>query len=90
MCVPNSLLFHRCQVYDKSPFTKKKYMADPVFNHCYILTSLFENTHIFAQIFSLKTIIVILFVNFVYRQQRGYIKSKNSILICKHFVQSSL
>ena len=39
-------------------------MTDPVFHHCYFLTSLFENTNIFAQIFSAET----------KRQQRGYIK----------------
>ena len=29
-------------------------------------------------------------VNFVYRQQRGYIKSKNVIWLGKHSVQSSI
>ena len=33
MCVSNSPLFHRCQVYDKSPFSMKKYMTDPAFHH---------------------------------------------------------
>ena len=34
---PNSPLFKHCQVYNKPPFSKKKYMTDPVFHHCYIL-----------------------------------------------------
>ena len=54
MCVPNSLLFHRCQEYDKSPFSKKKYMTDPVFNHCYILTSLFEKYSYFCSDIQLR------------------------------------
>ena len=33
MCVPNSPLVQCCQVYDKPPFSEKKYMTDPVFHH---------------------------------------------------------
>ena len=36
MCGPNSPPFQRFQVYDKPPFSKKKYLTDPVFYHCYI------------------------------------------------------
>ena len=32
MCGANRPLFQRCQVYDKPPFSKKKYMTDPVFH----------------------------------------------------------
>ena len=31
MCVPNSPLFQRCQVYDWPPFFNKKYMNGPIF-----------------------------------------------------------
>ena len=50
MCGLNSPFFNR-KVYNKPPFSKKKYLTDPVFHHCCILTSLFENTHFIAQIF---------------------------------------
>ena len=36
MCGANSPLLQRCQVYDKPPFSKKKYMTDPVFHYCYM------------------------------------------------------
>ena len=36
MCVPNGPLFHRCQVYDWSPFFNKKYMNDPIFLDSYM------------------------------------------------------
>ena len=84
MSSANSPLFQRCQVYDKPPFSKKKYMANPVFHHCYIkyrwshfFIVLFENTYIFAQIFSSETLIVILICKLrlqtakrVYKNQR--------------------
>ena len=55
MCVPNSLLFQRCQVYDWSPFFNKKYMNGPIFLDSYVkrpifLTSWYMHTF-FAQIF---------------------------------------
>ena len=34
-------------------------MTDPVFHHCYMNGPMFDNTHIFAQIFSSETKIVI-------------------------------
>ena len=37
MCGANSPLFQRCQVYDKPPFSKKKYITDPVFHLCYMI-----------------------------------------------------
>ena len=52
------------QVFDKPPFSKEKYRTDPVVHHFYMngpifYLSLFENTQIFAQIFSSETKIVI-------------------------------
>ena len=55
MCVPNSPLFQRCQVYDKPLFSKKMYFS----SLSRFLTPLLENTHIFAQIFSSESKIVI-------------------------------
>ena len=52
-------LFQRCQVYIRPLFFLRKSMTNPVFQHCYFLTTLFESTHIFAQIFSSETKIVI-------------------------------
>ena len=37
MCVPNSRLFQRCQVYGKPPFAKKNYMTGPNFHHWYMM-----------------------------------------------------
>ena len=50
-----------------------------------MLTFLFKDTHIFAQIFSSETKIVILFVNFVYRQQRGYTGPLKSYFTSQYF-----
>ena len=51
-------------------------MTDPVFHHCDINGPVFENIHIFAQIFSSETNIVI----FICKQQRGYIKIKGQYI----------
>ena len=36
ICGANSPLFQCGQVYAKPPFSKKKYMTDPVFHHIYV------------------------------------------------------
>ena len=41
MCVPNSPLFQRCQVYDWPPFFNKKYMNDPIFLDSYVKGPIF-------------------------------------------------
>ena len=41
MCVPNSPLFQRCQVYDWPPFFNKKYMNGPIFLDSYMKGSIF-------------------------------------------------
>ena len=50
MCVPNSPLFQRCQVYDWSPFFNKKYMNGPIFLDSYVKGPIFLTSwymHIF-------------------------------------------
>ena len=54
MCVPNGPLFQCCQVYDWSPFfkkkKKKKYMNDPIFLVSYVKAPIFLTSwymHIF-------------------------------------------
>ena len=50
MCVPNGLLFQRCQVYDCPPFFNKKYMNDPIFLDSYVKGPIFLTSwymHIF-------------------------------------------
>ena len=50
MCVPNSPLFRRCQVYDWPPFFNKKYMNNPIFLDSYVKDPIFLTTwyiHIF-------------------------------------------
>ena len=79
MCGANSPLFQRCQVYDKPPFSKKKYMTDPVFHHCYFLTTLFENTHIFAQIFSSETKIVIFICKLCLQTAKRVYKNQRTV-----------
>ena len=55
MCVPNSPLFQRCQVYDWPPFFNKKYMNGPIFLDFFVKGPIFLTSwymHIFfAQIF---------------------------------------
>ena len=56
MCVPNSPLFQRSQVYDWPPFFNKKYMNDPIFLDSYVkgpifLTFLYMHIICFAQRF---------------------------------------
>ena len=55
MCVPNSPLFQRCQVYDWPPFFNKKYMNGPIFLDSFVKGPIFLTSwymHIFfAQIF---------------------------------------
>ena len=41
MCVPNSPLFQRCQVYDWPPFFNKKYMNGPIFLDSYVKDPIF-------------------------------------------------
>ena len=41
MCGANIPPFQRCQVYDKPPLSKKKYITDPVFHHCYMNGTIF-------------------------------------------------
>ena len=41
MCVPNSSLFQRCQVYDWPPFFNKKYMNGPIFLDSYVKSPIF-------------------------------------------------
>ena len=45
MCVPNSPLFQRHQVYDKPPFLKRKYMNGPILLYEW---SKFSGTHVYA------------------------------------------
>ena len=50
MCVPNSPLFQRCQVYDWPPFFYKKYMNGPNFLDSYVKGPIFLTSwymHIF-------------------------------------------
>ena len=50
MCVPNSPLFQRCQVYDWPPFFNKKYMKGPIFLDSYVKGPIFLTSwymHIF-------------------------------------------
>ena len=50
MCVPNSPLFQRCQVYDWPPFFNKKYMTGPIFLDSYVKGPIFLTSwymHIF-------------------------------------------
>ena len=50
MCVPNSPLFQRCQVYDWPPFFNKKYMNGPIFLDSYVKGPIFLTSwymHIF-------------------------------------------
>ena len=84
MCVPNSPLFQRCQVYDKPPFSKKKINDWPSFSSLIyewsrFLTSLFENTHIFAQIFSSETKIVIFICELCSQIAKRGIKSQRTV-----------
>ena len=71
MCGANSPLFQRCQVYDLPPFSKKKYMTDPVFHQCY--------THIFAEIFSSETIIVILICKLCLQTAKRVYKNQRTV-----------
>ena len=41
MCVPNSPLFQRCQVYDWPPFFNKTYMNGPIFLNSYVKGPIF-------------------------------------------------
>ena len=41
MCVPNGLLFQRCQVYDWPHFFNKKYLNDPIFQDSYVKGPIF-------------------------------------------------
>ena len=43
MCVPNSPLFQRCQVYDWPPFFNKKYMNGPIFLDSYVKGPIFSD-----------------------------------------------
>ena len=65
MCVPNSPLFQRC------------YMNGPIFDH--FLTSLFENTHICAQIFSSETKIVIFICKLCLQTANGVYKNQRTV-----------
>ena len=50
MCMPNSPLFQRCQVYDWPPFFNKKYMNGPIFLDSYVKGPIFLTSwymHIF-------------------------------------------
>ena len=50
MCVPNTPLFQRCQVYDWPPFFNKKYMNGPIFLDSYVKGPIFLTSwymHIF-------------------------------------------
>ena len=50
MCVPNSPLFQRCQVYDWPPFSNKKYTNDPIFLDSFVKGLIFLTSwymHIF-------------------------------------------
>ena len=50
MCVPNGLLFQRCQVNDWPPFFNKMYMNDPIFLDSYVKRPIFLTScymHIF-------------------------------------------
>ena len=50
MCVPNSPLFQRCQVYDWPPFFNKNYMNGPIFLDSYVKGPIFLTSwymHIF-------------------------------------------
>ena len=50
MCVPNSPLFQRCQVYDWPPFFNQKYMNGPIFLDSYVKGPIFLTSwymHIF-------------------------------------------
>ena len=50
MCVPNSPLFQRCQVYDWPPFFNKKYINGPIFLDSYVKDPIFLTSwymHIF-------------------------------------------
>ena len=53
MCVPNSPLFQRCQVYDWTPFFNKKYMNGPI---CLDLCERphFSDILVYAHIFRLE------------------------------------
>ena len=51
MCVPNSPLFQRSQVYDRPPFFNKKYMTDPTFLHWYMKGPTFPDIPVYAHIF---------------------------------------
>ena len=66
------------------PFSNKKYMTDPVFHHCYMnahfLISLFENAHIFAQIFSSETKIVIFIVKLCLQTAKRVYKIKEQYM----------
>ena len=55
MCGANSHLFQRCQVYNKPPFSKRPSVSSLLYKRSHFLTALFENTYIFAQIFSSET-----------------------------------
>ena len=50
MCVPNSLLFQRCQVYDRPAFFNIKYMNGQIFLDSYVKDPIFLTSwcmHIF-------------------------------------------
>ena len=50
LCVPNSPIFQRCQVYDWPPFFNKQYMNGPIFLDSYVKGPIFLTSwymHIF-------------------------------------------
>ena len=53
MCVPNSPLFLRCQVYDWPSFFNKKYMNGPIFLDSYVKGPIFLTSR-YMHIFSLR------------------------------------
>ena len=51
MCVPNSPLFQRCQVYEWPLVFNKKYMNDPIFLDSYVKGPIFSDILVYAHIF---------------------------------------
>ena len=95
MCVSNSPLFQRCQVYDWPPFFNKKYMYmnGPIFLNSYVkgpifLTSWYMHIFFVQRLFEAAYPLGNIWIDCdicVITSKNGYKKSKGSIWIGQHF-----
>ena len=99
MCVPNSPLFQRCQVYDWPPFFNQKVYEWPDFSGFLCERPHFSDILVYAHIFRSEIFRGCLsswyYMNWLWylcnnQQKMGTKKSKGSIWIGQHFRWSSI